>query len=336
MKVAKALPLIIFVLVVCANGASQPQEDSAKSLSVSVPGESWSLRIDVPDFVVSQDGILGAGRKYFMATNKRTNVALSVTLEKADGQAEIEECRSSLQKRAAGEGPFKIANVSTRDIDGVPVVEFLVPEVGGLKVQQGNLFACMVNGDVYIDIHLSKAQFQLNDEALFEAILKATRIDSASSNASPAIQVSARQLFAEGSRAYLQRNFPAAIGSYQQALDLEKKHPTLGQTLTRVLIDNLGMAYGITGDLDNATAVFDYGVSKDPNYPMFYYNIACVYGEKHDISNAIAYLQKAFAKKAYGIPGEGIPDPRTDDSFRTFMKDDRFVKTVTSLVESTR
>src|SRR5258708_33710340 len=126
--------------------------------------------MDAPDFVVSQDGIRGVGRKYLLATNKGTNVTLSVTLEKANGQAEIEECRSSLQKRAAGEGPFKIADVRTREIDGVPVVEFLVQEAGGIKVQQGNLFACMVNADVYIDIHLSKTQFHPKDEALFEAV----------------------------------------------------------------------------------------------------------------------------------------------------------------------
>jgi hypothetical protein len=80
--------------------------------------------------------------------------------------------------------------------------------------------------------------------------------------------------------------------------------------------------------------MFNYGVSIDPNYPLFYYNIACVYGEKRDMANAIVYLQKAFANKAYGIPGEGMPDPRKDDSFTTFMKDDHFVRTVTSLVQS--
>jgi hypothetical protein len=39
--------------------------------------------------------------------------------------------------------------------------------------------------------------------------------------------------------------------------------------------------------------MFNYGVSIDPNYPLFYYNIACVYGGKDDVENAISYLQKA-------------------------------------------
>jgi tetratricopeptide (TPR) repeat protein len=314
----------------------KPDNEGERFLSVSVPGESWTVRIDAPDFVVSQDDIKGEGKKYFMATNTRSNIVLSVTLEKVNGQAEVEECRSSLQKRIAGDGPFKFTDARTREINGVPAVEYMVPEVEGVKIQQGNIFACMVNKNVYVDIHLSKAQFRPEDETLFEAVLKAIRIDSADANESSAVGGNARQLFADGSRAYLQGNFAAAIGPYQQALDLEKKHPTLGQTLNRVLIDNLGMAYGITGDLGKAADVFNYGVSKDPNYPMFYYNIACVYGEKHDMANAITNLQKAFANRAYGIPGEGIPDPRKDDSFTAFMRDDRFVRIVSSLVESAR
>jgi hypothetical protein len=67
---------------------------------------------------------------------------------------------------------------------------------------------------------------------------------------------------------------------------------------------------------------------------MFYYNIACVYGEKNDVENAIASLQKAFANEAHAIPGEKMPDPRTGDSFTRLMKNDRFVKAVTSLVQS--
>ena len=104
--------------------------------------------------------------------------------------------------------------------------------------------------------------------------------------------------------------------------------------MTRVLIDNLGMAYGITGDLGKASEIFNYGVSIDPLYPIFYYNIACTYGEKDDAENAISYLKKAFANKAHVIPVEKMPDPRTDDSFTRLMKNEDFAKAITSLMQS--
>jgi tetratricopeptide (TPR) repeat protein len=80
-------------------------------------------------------------------------------------------------------------------------------------------------------------------------------------------------------------------------------------SLWRVLVDNLGMAYGITGDLNKAEATFRYGLSKDATYPMFFYNIACVYGERNDLENALLYLNKAHTFRANSIPGEGLPDP---------------------------
>ena len=58
----------------------------------------------------------------------------------------------------------------------------------------------------------------------------------------------------------------------------------LDKTLWYVLIDNLGMSYGITGDLQEAKETFDYGVSKDPTYPLFYYNLACTYAEMNDVA----------------------------------------------------
>jgi tetratricopeptide (TPR) repeat protein len=138
--------------------------------------------------------------------------------------------------------------------------------------------------------------------------------------------------FKEGSRYYLQQNFRAAIGPYQKALDAEKQSPTLSKTLWRVLIDNLGMAYGMTGDLNRAEDTFNYGVSKDPTYPLFYYNLACVAAGRNDMDKTMQLLQSAFSYKANVIAGESMPDPRHDDSFQAFMSNQRFRDFVNGLL----
>jgi tetratricopeptide (TPR) repeat protein len=132
------------------------------------------------------------------------------------------------------------------------------------------------------------------------------------------------ELVREGSYYYLKHDFKAAIGPYQKALDLEKQKRTLDKTLWKVLVDNLGMAYGITGDLDKAKETFEYGISKDADYPLFYYNMACTYGEKKDMDKAIEYLKLAFERRENMIPGEEMPDPATDSSFKRFMKNEKF------------
>ena len=115
-------------------------------------------------------------------------------------------------------------------------------------------------------------------------------------------------------------------GDYQKALDLEKEQPKLDKTMWRVLVDNLAMSYGISGNLGKAKETLDYGLSKDPDYPIFYYLMANTYAEMNDEDNAIAYLKRAFERKRNMIAGETFPDSATDDSFQRFMKCEKFLK----------
>ena len=140
-----------------------------------------------------------------------------------------------------------------------------------------------------------------------------------------------RKLMEQGSRFCLERDYKRAAPPYQRALDREKANRTLSETLWRVLVDNLGMAYGISGDLKKAKATFEYGLSKDPKYPMFHYNMACTYAEMNDPDKAIVYLKQAFDYKENMIKGEKMPDPWTDDSFQRFMNNDKFVAALSEL-----
>jgi tetratricopeptide (TPR) repeat protein len=138
-------------------------------------------------------------------------------------------------------------------------------------------------------------------------------------------------LVEEGSYYFLKHDFQAAIPPYQKALDLEKQDRKLSDAIWKVLVDNLGMAYGITGNLDKAKETFEYGISKAPDYPMFYYNMACTYAEKENMDKAIDYLKLAFDRRENMIPGEKMPDPATDDSFQRFMKDPKFLAALKEL-----
>lgn len=132
------------------------------------------------------------------------------------------------------------------------------------------------------------------------------------------------QNVSQGSAAYLKRDYKQAIHFYSQALELEKKEPTLEKTIWRVLVDNLGMSYGISGDNKKAKEIFEYGLSKDDKYPLFYYNLACAHAEMNDLDNALKNLKVAFQYKDNMMPGERMPNPATDDSFSRFLKNEKF------------
>jgi tetratricopeptide (TPR) repeat protein len=167
--------------------------------------------------------------------------------------------------------------------------------------------------------------------AVLMLLLGAVSGVSGQRNSEPKANPETLQLMQQGSAFYLQHDFKRAIPPYQRALDLEKQNRTLNQTLWRVLIDNLGMSYGVSGNLKKAKETFEYGLSKDPKYPMFHYNMACTYAEMNDPDKAIDYLKQAFAYKENMIKGERMPDPWTDSSFERFMNNDKFVQALRDL-----
>ena len=313
----------------------KPQE----KLLVSYPGKNWGVEIDFPGFVVETQERKRDGREYLLAKHPTTNIIVSVTLEQVPGGADPKSCSDYLQKRMQSlPSQLSPVDIQTSELGNMAVVEYLIPTAQGISLQQKNFVACLAKDDVYADIHLSKAKFETSDESLFTDVLKKVHtadvaVGATAPLSSKATSSGATSLtyFREGSRHFIAHDYRGAIGPYQAALDIEKRQPSLGRNEWRVLVDNLGMAYGISGDLERSEETYNYGFSKDPGYPGFYYSMACVWAERNNMDEAMNYLQKAFARKTNSIPGERMPDPRQDDSFQRFMSNDRFRKFVESL-----
>jgi tetratricopeptide (TPR) repeat protein len=197
---------------------------------------------------------------------------------------------------------------------------------------------CYPKEDVYLDLHLSKAHYEAADEWLFRMFLDGVRIhpvpsaprggDDRSTGSGSSLD-----LFHAGSQFYVQGNYPQAITLYQEAFDLEQGNPQLDRIMWRQLVDNLGMAYGISGKLVQARATFEFGTQQDHTYPLFHYHLACTLAEMDDRARAMQSLKTAFQHRRNHNPGEpGVPDPRRDPSFRRFMTEDGFRKFVDQLM----
>jgi tetratricopeptide (TPR) repeat protein len=96
------------------------------------------------------------------------------------------------------------------------------------------------------------------------------------------------------------------------------------KTATRVVTDQAGMAYGMSGDLRKARSLFESAIAGDPDYPMYYYNLACADAEEKNLEGARKHLQQAFARKANVVSGEAMPDPTKDDSFLPYRDNKEF------------
>jgi tetratricopeptide (TPR) repeat protein len=119
--------------------------------------------------------------------------------------------------------------------------------------------------------------------------------------------------------------YKAAAPMFEQALaKLDDDHNQL--IWRRVTTDQAGMSYGMSGEIPKARAIFETAIAKDPDYPMYYYNLACADAEENKLVDARTHLQEAFARKKDMIPGETLPDPTKDDSFLPHKSDKEFWK----------
>lgn len=316
---ARAVLAFVTVLAI-----AQPTPQALRA-SVSLPTKDWGVSLELPGYRLKTMETKRDGRRYMVTENQKTNVVVSITLEQTREGKAASSCRESLEQKTT-HTPVKIQDVRFSRSGDLEVMRYMVPEFQGQRVNQESLFGCQFYDGTYIDLHVSKVNYAATDEPLFQEVLNAIEIVKG--------QRSSTELFDEASRLYLQHDYNGAIGPYAQALELEKVNPTLEKPLWYVLIDNLGISYGITGNLEKAKETFEYGVSKDAKYPLFYYNLACTYAEMNDATSATEYLKKAFDYKTNVLPGESMPDPRQDDSFENLMKDRQFRELAERLAKS--
>ena len=124
-----------------------------------------------------------------------------------------------------------------------------------------------------------------------------------------------------------QHDYAAAAPVFEKALTVVPPDGApfaSAQLASRVVRDQAGMSWGISGDLAKARRVFEEGTMRDPDYPMNYYNLACADAGENKLSEARVHLRQAFDRKNNVNPGEALPDPTQDGSFLPFKSNREF------------
>ena len=317
-------PALLILSFFCA--AASARQSAGDVRRISIPGEKWAMEVSLPGFVVEQDDVRpdGKGRR-IMAGLEAKGYVVSIFLEPIPGGRSAAELRD-WDASGYRKGPLKATDFKSAEYKQIPTLEYTIKEFQGQQVNQKHLNAYIVSGGFWAHIHLSKVLFEPGDEKLFYSIVDSVKFTAGETPEArgPATGAVA-ELLSEGSAHFLRGEYKQAVGPYRRALELEKQTRTLPRELWYVLVDNLAMSYGISGDLKAAKETAEYGLSKDPDYPMFYYLLANTYAETGDLDNTILYLKQAFARRKNVLPGERMPDPSTDDSFKRFMKNEKFL-----------
>ena len=295
--------------------ASQPA--FADSIFLSLPELSWALEIAAPGFVVEEKELAPRGdAARFQAVNETSGLILSAFLEKAPARGDAKACRAYYWNRAK-QSPFRKEQIRLSETGPLAIVEYLVPDHLGMKLDQKNLNAYLAEGDYWMDVHLSTTGDKGGGEDPLQAMLKDIRINRA-------YVPTASDRFDFGNLHYRQRDYAKAAAQYEQALASEKQLPSLPRDIWIVLVDQLGMSYGISGDLAKSKQLYEWAITREPEYPLFYYNLACSFAEMGDLQKTIANLRLAYRYKQNALPSESVPNPRTDSSFAKHLNNPEF------------
>jgi tetratricopeptide (TPR) repeat protein len=304
--------------------------ESHNIVTLSVPDKPPALQLDLLHLRLKQNKLDSAGvRRELVASDKQgwELSAFMYPLGRKQNGADLREKALSGFRDAAAKSGYKLEQLRSYQRGDVYVVEYLIPDFRGQPVHQKNVFGYAVTGGMGFDFHISKISYAAADDKLLGPLLDSIKVvaDYKPDN---------RTEFGYGSIFYLQQKWTRAISHYAKAVELEKQQRVLNSDEWTVLVDNLGMAYGLSGDLPNARATFEYGIQEDPTYPMFHYNLGCTHAEQGDVDGALEELKSAFQYKDHSNPGEGIPDPARDDSFRRYLNNPRFTKLAKELCPS--
>jgi hypothetical protein len=329
---------VVLSLLFVSGAYTQTSGRLEDGIQLALPFQTWGVRIDNAGAVVENREMKSGRQAYLMASHPKNGIVISITIEHVSQPPAPDECRRSLETRAASFGSpsgmrlgrFTGESGRLESPPSADVMEFLLDQNEFAAVRQKNFFACTTRANAFIDIHMSKVNFVPADQNVMEQILKTLRFVDADLSMAPAIE-SSTELMAQGSRRYLAHDYKGAIPSYERALEIEELKQRLSPDMRRVLVDNLGMSFALTGDLDAAEEVFRFGISNDPAYAMFHYNLACTRAEKKDMAGAIEELRIAFRNKETMLKGESMPNPAKDDSFARFMNNAEFTRFLNEL-----
>lgn len=158
--------------------AGPPWRTSTGTYALAFPDRKWRLAIDLPGFDIGPASILPDAQGVTLGgPNESTDMMATVFLETARKDRTEVACREDYWKKLQTNLPQVRQDVRRYQRGDMAILEFVVPEVEGVPIKQKSLNAFLVKDGAWIDVHLSKVNFQPEDQALFERILDSVRFE---------------------------------------------------------------------------------------------------------------------------------------------------------------
>ena len=306
--------------------------DLGQSLTFALPHHPGYLHLDAPSYVITELSAKPDGSEFGIRA-RDTSVSKSEVLGflflPKPSQPTSTACRDwmmSMEKSQGNGYEKKLAFYDLRqhEMKSDSGVEIAIVDYKQSKDPSPYQFvsrAFVANGDLCADIKLTGAAEILIQDA--QSILRNLKFE-------PVRQPDFNAKFRYASVLYSHHAYAAAAPLFVEALNLADQSDN-PQQWRRVATDQASMAYGISGNLDKSRAINEAAITRDPLYPLYYYNLACADAEAGNASAARTHLEQAYARRANTLKGEALPDASKDDSILKLKPNKDFWAFVQSL-----
>ncbi len=166
--------IFIFILLACSSYSLAQKKDNSL-FKIAVPEKNWTLEVSLPGFfvtrnAVSPDNQSGRLDAEIESEGFRLTIMWVKTVEKGTSK-ELRDLASNKLKQT----PIEKDGFAPSEYKDFPMLEYLVKEFRGVKLNQKHYNAYIAKDGVWIDFHLSKVEFKPGDEKRFFALLDSVK-----------------------------------------------------------------------------------------------------------------------------------------------------------------
>jgi len=159
----------------------------AKVTQLQFPGKDWVLSVNTDGLVPLKNVKSPDGEAVeFAAGNRDTGLFMTVFLEKAPISGNSKKCRDFYWSKGLN-APITRTDIKKYSMGEKEIVEHMIPEFQGNKVEQKNYNVYISKDGVWIDVHISKTLFSKSDGAVIQKTIEGIAIEPAKNDSKTSV-----------------------------------------------------------------------------------------------------------------------------------------------------